>query len=29
VILLRSRENMLWLVDRDDYTGYVIKNELP
>jgi hypothetical protein len=29
VVLLRSRENKLWLVDKNDFTGYVIKSELP
>ncbi|HOO43156.1 MAG TPA: BACON domain-containing carbohydrate-binding protein [Bacteroidales bacterium] len=29
VVLLRSRENKLWLVDTNDFTGYVIQNELP
>ena len=29
VLLIRSRENMQWLIDRDDLTGFVIQNELP
>jgi len=29
VLLLRSRDNMQWLIDRDDLTGFVIQNELP
>lgn len=29
VILLRSRENTIWLADLNDLTGFIIKKELP